>query len=570
MQQRKPVLTLSTLTKSEIYALTTACINTIFFSDEIRQKYDLAQSLCVGQSDLAKGRSLELTNWYHTAQENDLFMFIDADQLFSTDDILKYFPLIEKHDIVCGAYPKKDGRPTVEPINSVEFRANNCGSLLYGATGMMMISHRIVKKMVEHLKEPIEMSENSKVYPFFHSRIVEDNINEGKPVWLGEDYSFCWLARQLKGSVFGFISETIGHIISMEKFLTKSSSGKVWSNKSIVYCCPTTLEPWSPKNLNQGIGGSETAVIQLTERWAKAGYEVDVFCLTDAPGEYNGVKYHPFNEFSIVDTYNILVIWRALSVLDNHNFNAKLKILDLHDLVEPAQLFEKSLNRVDKICVKSQYHKSLFGSFANDKLVVIPNGGLIIPTNDIQKQRNYIISSSSYDRGLYFMLKWGWPRIKKACPDAIFRIFYGWDVFDKRKQTPELRDFKNKMLELMQQPGVIECGRVSNTELMEEKMNANVHYYVGNFQEIDCISVRESASVACIPVVSAEAKVFDEKEYCLRIEGDPMSQETQERAADRIIELLNNGDTERRMVFDKVHLQNETWDRIAQEWLKLF
>lgn len=119
----------------------------------------------------------------------------------------------------------------------------------------------------------------------------------------------------------------------------------------------------------------------------------------------------------------------------------------------------------------------------------------------------------------------------------------------------------------MAQDGVKECGRISQEELLKEKAKANIHLYTGDFQEIDCISVRESACLGAIPVVSKNVEVFAEKPYCISIEGDPRSKIMQEKTAEKVIEILKNPELAESLRQGPV---NETWENTALEWLKLF
>jgi len=566
-------LTLCVVTKSQIYALTSACVSQITSSHEFP---NVQLCLCIGQSDLPKARSSQLSHWYEKAKQEDVFMFIDADQIFVPKDIQRALELIKTYDVVCGAYPRKDGAMTLEPKNIVQFNRNLGGDLYYGATGMMMISYNIVDKIAKEIGPSVSVSRTDKAYPFFLERIVNEKVlGPTKDLWLSEDYSFCWLVRKTGGVVHGFISPTIGHIISMEKFVDIPKV-KTWPSKSIVIYCGETSEKWSPNSLSTGIGGSETAVIHLARFWAQNNYSVTVFCNCDQPDVYDNVNYVSTNRFNPNDSFDIIILWRGIEMADIYDFSARCRILDLHDLILPSQATERIFTHMDKICVKSEYQKSLLNS-TSEKIVVIPNGGAIKEDMSITKDPNYIIYSSSYDRGLPYMLKWGWPLIKKACPDAYLNIYYGWNGFDAR--VSKLNDpiniaesnlYKDTVLKLMNQEGVKERGRISNSELIHEKTKANVHYYVGDFQEIDCISVRESACVGAIPVVSGSVEVFNEKPYCIKISGDPHSRETQEEGAQKIIQLIQNSKEVRENIILQMQNCKESWKDTAEKWMELF
>jgi hypothetical protein len=588
MSSNKPMLTISILAKTHMCSLTHACMMKVLTDPILLNKVSITENLVLNKSDLPKGRSMALTTWYESAKENDLFMFIDADQMFTPNDIIKSMNLIEQKvgSVVCGSYPKKDDLLVNEPKDSENYYKNKEGELYYGATGFMMMNYDIVKRLVKHLGEKVLLSNCEFGYTFFYHRIVKDQIYgyDNLDLWLGEDYSFCWLVRQLGDKVYGYISPTIGHIIPDEKFpdetkyipkhISHYKDEKIWDKNTVVIFCGNTAEQWSGKNLETGIGGSETAVIQLSKYWTKQGYNVTVYCNCDNIGMYNGVNYLYYKDFNVAQKFDILIVWRCIDFLDIACINnARKCFLDLHDVVKPETITPRVLSNVNKICVKSSFHASMLGFIPMNKVAIIPNGGAVKYEDDeIKKDPNYIIYSSSYDRGLAYMLKWGWPVIKKSCPNAYLKIFYGWNTFDKiQPDTPDVKLYKDTIVNLMKQDGVQECGRISNEELMKEKKKASIHYYVGNFQEIDCISVRESASVGTIPVVAEDAHVFKEKSYCVKISGNPIKCNTQTNAGEKIVELLQNPDTSDKLRHEFVEkVKEETWENIAQKWIELF
>lgn len=568
----KPYLTLCILAKHEICALTVGCLTNAVADPTLSERYQVLQQFAIGQSDLPKVRSEQLTHWFQSAQPDDLFLFIDADQTFLPSDILNSCSLASQYEVVCGAYAKKTNGITVQPKDVVAFYTARQGELWYGSTGFMLITYRIAKTLADHFGSQTRVGVQAHAYPFFLERIVDDKELGETNVWLSEDFSFCWLARQFNARLYGYISRSIGHIVPIEKYITIPPT-RQWNDRSIVYYCNHTPEPWSPLSIGKGIGGSETAVIKLSAYWAKAGYEVTVFCHCKIPGTYDGVVYKNFDQFSALDSYNILVVWRSLKLLRLHSLRAKKILIDLHDVIRPEEVTELVATRAHGFLVKSNYQASmLLPTVPTEKIHVIPNGGAYEYSFPEEKRDpNYLIYASSYDRGLPYMLKWGWPRIKQACPDAYLKLFYGWNGFDLIDGDKRYKDeFKQGMLRLMSQDGVTECGRISQEDLAREKSKASIHYYIGDFQEIDCISVRESAYLGAIPVVSREAHVFKEKEsYCLLVDGDPTLQETHEHGADRIIQLLKN-QTLTETTRNGLRVPRETWEEIANKWMTLF
>lgn len=567
--ENKPKLTICILAKNELCALTAGCFFNLVHSEILNSKITLIQTFCMDQSDLPKARSQQVSDWYKKSKKGDLFMFIDSDQTFTPENIIQSLEYTQTNDIVCGAYARKNATLTVEPKNVITFYKNKFGELWYGSTGFMMFTFDIVEKIIQEVGGPLKISNTSEAYPLFFERIVSEPELGRKDLWLGEDYSFCWIARQCGGKIFGYISDTIGHILSIEKFCTYPIISK-WPEKSIVVFCGTTAEAWSPKSLEKGLGGSETAIIKLTRIWAKKGYSVTVFCNCNAPGVYDDVVYRNDSEFSPFHDYDIFIIWRNPEMASTIDITAKKCFLDLHDIIKPEQITPCLLKNITKICTKSKFHASLLGNVPEDKVAVIPNGGAFeIEVKEVEKDPNYLIYASSYDRGLAYILKWAWPKIKEACPDAYLNIYYGWNGFDANNpKTEDVKLYKDIVIKLMEQPGVKECGRISQEELMKEKAKANIHLYTGDFQEIDCISVRESACVGAIPVVSKEVSVFTEKPYCITVEGNPRTKLMQENAAKTVIDIINNPEIANNL--RKNIPKTETWEYTACEWIKLF
>lgn len=149
---------------------------------------------------------------------------------------------------------------------------------------------------------------------------------------------------------------------------------KVWPNKSIAYFVGRGFERWDETNLESGIGGSETAVIHLAENWAKQGYQVTVFG-DPVKGEHekNGVTWTHWWKWNMNDTFDTLIFWRNETML-NTPCKANRVFLDLHDVPSSLEYTKERLEKVDKIFVKSPYHRSLLPNVPDEKFVVVPNG----------------------------------------------------------------------------------------------------------------------------------------------------------------------------------------------------
>lgn len=217
----RPKLTICMISRELMHVHTTMSLIKASSDAQLLSKYDISQKMFIGCSSLHITRSIALTEWFQSTTTNgDLFMFIDADQTFTAKDILKAIDILyeTESDIVCGAYIRHDGDLTVKPFDKNDFTLNCQGSLKFGATGFMLISKKILDKMD---LMPVHVDARlQNVIPYFQPRIVQEVENtKSINLWLTEDYSFCWLVRHHKGKIYGFISPTIGHILSKQMYI---------------------------------------------------------------------------------------------------------------------------------------------------------------------------------------------------------------------------------------------------------------------------------------------------------------------------------------------------------------
>lgn len=299
-------------------------------------------------------------------------------------------------------------------------------------------------------------------------------------------------------------------------------------------------EPWSPASINQGgLGGSETALVQVATRLAGAGYQVTVYSGSE-PGFFAGALYRPFTAWDPTDEPDLLVVSRLCHVFDNP-IGAKRSALWCHDHSYPGQLTEARAEKIDSIVVLSRWQQHRFARlypFAASKLKLIRNGITVRGPDGEDRHPDAkrpfaeraprVVYSSSADRGLDVLLEL-WPQIRAEVPEAELHVFYGWQVFDRVAMTnPALLAYKARVLELVEQAGAEEGGvfmrgRVGQRELAAEMMDARVWGYPTNFLETSCIGAMEARAAGLAIVTSdlgALAETVGEHGYLVPWEAD--------------------------------------------------
>lgn len=339
---------------------------------------------------------------------------------------------------------------------------------------------------------------------------------------------------------------------------------KSWPEKSIAIYCGQTVEPWSDGTQDKGIGGSETAVIELSKRLASLGWQVTVFNYCDAPPEgfvKNGVRWMNYWTFNIKDNFDVVWLWRIPELLD-YDISARLRVLDMHDTMRPADFSKERVQRVDKIFVKTKFHRSLYPDVPDNKFVIIPNGiDLAKFKASVKKDPNRFCYTSSPSRGLDVLLKM-WPKIREQLPKAELHVYYGWKTFyELEKKNPERMMWMKKVQAMMNQPGVIDHGRVGQTELAKDLLKTSFWLYPTDFPEIDCITAKEMQAAGVYPITTGYAALEESQLGGVKLPGDVHSPEWQERFVKTVTEEYNKQ-------HQIINVSKFAWDNIAKEWDK--
>lgn len=161
-----------------------------------------------------------------------------------------------------------------------------------------------------------------------------------------------------------YLVQAIPRDLQMERFASEMrhrfNPARIWKDNEIAILCGPGFEQWSPKSIETGIGGSEEAIIYMSQELTKLGYKVTVYANPEQEaGDHNGVTYKMWHDMNIKDRFNILILWRQIGFID-FNPRARFKMLWCHDMPLNPELTEERINKLDKIAVLSEFHKGQF------------------------------------------------------------------------------------------------------------------------------------------------------------------------------------------------------------------
>lgn len=374
------------------------------------------------------------------------------------------------------------------------------------------------------------------------------------------------LSQKLYPSTLSKLAEVIPEELKDQELLMdfkwRYTKPKIWADNTIVYFCSSAFEDWGPESLEEGCGGSEEAVIQLTKQLVKLGWDVTVYNNCKKEAIVDGVKWVRYERFNPRDMFNVLVSWRQNQFLGPHT--AVKKVLDLHDVPDPRLYTKDSLKDV-KVFVKSQYHRSTLPHLEDDNFAIIPNGIDASQFTGAKKIKNNLVWTSSYDRGLQNLLMM-WPEIKKQVPDATLDIAYGWNLYDSTPwgKNKVGQNWKKEMIKLFDQEGVRERGRLSNNEVAELYKAADVWAYPTNFKEIDCITATKAMAAGCVPITTNVA-ALKERNQGIMIEGEIGNTQVFNKFKRMLIDLLKDED-KKAEIRQKLNVAKYDWSEVAKQW----
>lgn len=359
---------------------------------------------------------------------------------------------------------------------------------------------------------------------------------------------------------------------------------KKWPKKSIaIVCGSSALGSWGPWSLEQGIGGSEEAVIQLSKLLKDMGWKIEVFATPGTKaGEYDGVKWSHYWEFTSRDEFDIVIGWRDPSLFDK-KLNARKSYLWLHDVVDRNELTPERLKNLTKVIFVSQYHRDIYDFIKDDKCFVSGNGIDPEQFNAKATKRNQYkcIYMSAHERGLELLYSI-WADVRKEVPQATLDVYYGWTGFDViNRDNPERMGWKQRLLnkeKQLESQGVTNHGKIGHKEIVEKINEAGIWTYPTPFPEVYCISGVKAQAGGAWPVVSDYAALketvqFGEKipmpKYAERTRAGNWNEKDLEKYKKALIKTLKNPPTDKqRQEMINWAKSNMSWSVVSKSWNK--
>ena len=362
--------------------------------------------------------------------------------------------------------------------------------------------------------------------------------------------------------------------------LVSAPKQDVQTGLDVVIVCGPTPEPWNPEvHAKRGLGGSETAVVEMAKRLAARGCRVRVYCDTPKEGTWDGVDYYHWNQ-SRPDKCDVLISWRTAKLL--MVCPAKVRLVWAHDVTVPGMTYPQAI-RADRILALSEWHKRnlMQAHGLHESHVWVTRNGIDparFQRDDVKRDPHRVLYTSSPDRGLAVLLDM-WPRIRERVPDASLRVFYGfagWSMSaEARHDEHERYLIRSLQARMKEMPGVEYVGSVDQGRLAKEMLGAGVWALPTWFEETFCIGAAE-AQAAGMRVVCTRLAALREiaAPYCTLVTGDWLSDEYQDTFVKEVVDAMHEQGVWQGAPSREAHAATSrerfSWEGVADEWISMF
>lgn len=364
--------------------------------------------------------------------------------------------------------------------------------------------------------------------------------------------------------------------------------------------------PWgdvTPKTLKeQGMGGRETALVQLAENWAQQGHEVINFvpvedtCRSSYPSEGNAwppgealyIRSELTSDYLMNFPSDVIVSWEEPRIFISPEIRAltKLKIVEMQVAHLQVQLHDHGVNCddfIDGYAALSPWAADFLvlnePAIDSDKINILPNGVDITRYPEPPRYDGThgpppyrFFYSSSPDRGLHHLLRL-WPRIQERWPGSELFIAYG--VENWVEQCKWLHNMQSEMAlyveNHLEQPGINYLGKIGQNDLAELQKSCHALLYPCDTlqpTETGCITAIEAMAAGAVPILTECDCLPSEFEGVSAFAPLPFNDDAYLEAMSSVLDDSSN--YEYLQSAGREFAESRSWHLIAQQWTQWF
>lgn len=283
--------------------------------------------------------------------------------------------------------------------------------------------------------------------------------------------------------------------------------------------------------LKRGLGGSESAVIRMSQELAKIGFDVTVFndCTSDdsQPGNYDGVHYCPLIEVHSYTSFDVAIVSRSVKPIVEGWLavsTARHVCLWMHDtFCEGDDVIEDLIlqGKLQEIFTLSDWHTGYVTHCSHGKRrnYDILKNHIFMTRNGIgnmnpgwidvrEKDPNLFVFNASVTKGMVPLVKQIWPTVKERIPQAKLKIVGGYYKF-REAAGPDQQEKDWNELALQHGKDIHFTGVITQQEISDILRKASYMIYPAGFPETFGISTLE-ALAHNVPLITCRFGALEE------------------------------------------------------------
>lgn len=333
---------------------------------------------------------------------------------------------------------------------------------------------------------------------------------------------------------------------------------------------------------SRALGGSETALVQVSQALARAGARVEVFAnLAENESRLGEVTFRGLDQWVDEAGYEVVLVSRFFDLLDRVRVRpGRIRGLWMHDVLDRPESAAPRLQGLDFIFCLSEFHladtaRRLPG--AGPELIRTVNGLDLELIRSVRAEAgprsgNRLVYASRPERGLWELLTKIWPRLKADRPELELTLC-GYEV-DQSGFGPELRALYGRIREMTESsPGITPLGGLPKREYYRLLAESGFLLYPCTFAEISCLVALEAQALG-LPLLTSDRFALSEtvKEARFKVSGRPGST----RYVESFINDFNSLKADYGSTLELAAKAGERvfkehdWDLVAQTWMAHF
>lgn len=270
----------------------------------------------------------------------------------------------------------------------------------------------------------------------------------------------------------------------------------------------------------EGLGGTEAAIIHLTESLHDLGHDVSVvaekeFVIEGKP------KYITKDKAYLMENIDAVIVVKGIGGVFYPFKTKKIFFWTGDDWNNPTTMGlgdKRVVDKIDGLFAVSEWQAKTFvksSNFPKDKIFILRNGvELAFFEGSEERQKGRLIYASSPYRGLY-LLPSIFLELKKRHPHIELHVFSGVDLYlsKERQLTPLLEKYQKDSQDLQGiLSGLKGChihGNIAQKELAKEMMRSQILVYPCIAEETSSMVVLEAQAAGCA-IVTTDLAALEE------------------------------------------------------------